>query len=178
MQEAANRKVGTPSDITVSSIPPCIDNVQHQQHVEELNVILHDISNKFGAVFISNDETFRRADGRPNDGYLLRDGLHWNNQGTNRLAINLQLTSEGVDVNKAKPKRKERTRRVDLNTENPPHDDDTADNFQHAFWQTAQAKGRRVHHTASQRQKRLPTTTARENTARENAPRQESYSER
>ena len=55
-----------------------------------------------GAKFISNDTSFRLADGLPNDGYLSADGLHLNYRGPNRLATNLGLTAAGQEEQSAK----------------------------------------------------------------------------
>ena len=91
-----------PYDVVVSSIPPRTDSTRAQQRVEELNSILQETSTTFGAQFISNDTSFRLADGLPNEGYLSADGLHLNYRGTNRLATNLGLTSAGQEVQSAK----------------------------------------------------------------------------
>ena len=119
--EAANTIVRTQSDIIISSIPPRIDSVHHQQHVEVMNVVIHDVAMQAGVVFVSNDETFRWAGGIPNDGCLLHDGLLLNNQRTDRLAVNLQLTSEGKNANKAKARRN--TQRIDLDIQKPSRED-------------------------------------------------------
>ena len=75
----------------MSSIPPRTDDDIRHQRVEELNTILQDVSAKVGVTFISNDKSFRLADGQPNDGYMCKDGLHLNSRGTSRLIDNLQL---------------------------------------------------------------------------------------
>ena len=51
---------------------------------------------------ISNETSFRLADGLPNDGYLSANGLHLNYRGTNRLATNLGLAAAGQEVQRAK----------------------------------------------------------------------------
>ena len=98
----AQAKVAAPNDVIVSSIPPRTDSTRAQQRVEELNSVLQETSNTLGAKFISNDTSFRLADGLPNDGYLSADGLHLNYRGTNRLATNLGLTAAGQEVQSAK----------------------------------------------------------------------------
>ena len=100
--QVAQAKVAAPNDVVVSSIPPRTDSTRAQQRVEELNSIIQETSITFGAKFISNDTSFRLADGLPNDGYLSADGLHLNYRGTNRLATNLGLTSAGQEVQSAK----------------------------------------------------------------------------
>ena len=62
-----------------------------QLRVEELNSVLQENSTTLGAKLISNDTSFRLADGLPNDGYLSADGLHLNYRGTNRLATKHRL---------------------------------------------------------------------------------------
>ena len=98
----AQAKVAAPNDVIVSSIPPRTDSTRAQQRVEELNSVLQATSTTLGAKFISNDTSFRLADGLPNDGYLSADGLHLNYRGTNRLATNLGLTAAGQEVQSAK----------------------------------------------------------------------------
>ena len=100
--QVAQAKVAAPNDVVVSSIPPRTDSTRAQQRVEELNFIIQETSITFGAKFISNDTSFRLADGLPNDGYLSADGLHLNYRGTNRLSTNLGLTSAGQEVQSAK----------------------------------------------------------------------------
>ena len=68
--QVAQAKVAAPNDVVVSSIPPRTDSTRTQQRVEELNSILQETSTTLGAKFISNDTSFRLADGLPNDGYL------------------------------------------------------------------------------------------------------------
>ena len=85
--------------MVVSSISPRTDSTRTQQRVEELNSILQETSTTLArAKFISNDTSFRLADGLPNDGYLSADGLHPNCRGTNRLATNLGLAPAGQEV--------------------------------------------------------------------------------
>ena len=62
-----------------------------QLRVEELNSVLQENSTTLGAKLISNDTSFRLADGLPNDGYLSADGLHLNYRGTIRLATKHRL---------------------------------------------------------------------------------------
>ena len=74
----AQAKVAAPNDVIVSSIPPRTDSTIAQQRVEELDSVLQETSTTLGAEFISNNTSFRLADGLPNDGYLSADGLHLN----------------------------------------------------------------------------------------------------
>ena len=83
-------------------IPPRTDSTIMQQRAEELNSVLQETSTTLGAKFISNDTSFRLADGLPNDGYLSADGLHLNYRGTNRLAMNIGLKPAGQEVQIAK----------------------------------------------------------------------------
>ena len=64
--QVATNKVAGVDNVLVSSIPPRTDNVAHQQRVEELNTALQDLAIKAGANFVSNDKSFRLADGQPN----------------------------------------------------------------------------------------------------------------
>ena len=95
-------KVSSTDDIIISNVPPRTDKVERQRHVEELNSLLQDLATKVGARYISHDLSFRLADGQPNDGYLLADGLHLSNRGCNRLVLNLGLTTTKSDVTKRK----------------------------------------------------------------------------
>ena len=65
--QVATERVACGRNVLVSSIPPRTDDVIRQQRVE-------DVSAKVGVTFISNDKSFRLADGQPNDGYLCKDG--------------------------------------------------------------------------------------------------------
>ena len=125
-------KVSSTDDIIISSVPPRTDKVERQRHVEELNSLLQDLATKVGARYISHDLSFRLADGQPNDGYLLADGLHLSNRGCNRLVLNLGLTTTKSDVTKRK-----KHRRDDKNN-NIQHDYD--DDTSHSFWQHAKGK--------------------------------------
>ena len=87
-------------DETTEHLPPRTDDVIRQQRVEELNTILQDVSAKVGVKVISNDKSFRLADGQPNDGYLYKDGLHLNYRGTSRLIDNLRLAKLPPDASK------------------------------------------------------------------------------
>ena len=89
--QVATEKVASVGNVTISSIPPRTANVERQQRVEELNTLLQDMTTKAGANFVSNDKSFRLADGQPNDGYLHNDGVHLNNRGTARMIRNLGL---------------------------------------------------------------------------------------
>ena len=64
--QVATDKVAGVDNVLVSSIPPRTDNVAHQQRVEELNTALQDLAIKAGANLVSNDKSFRLADGQPN----------------------------------------------------------------------------------------------------------------
>ena len=92
LQQVATERVACGSNVVLSSIPPRTDDVVRQQRVEEFNTILEDVSAKVGVTFISNDKSFRLADGQPHDGYLCKDGLHLNYRGISRLIDNLRLT--------------------------------------------------------------------------------------
>ena len=83
--QVATERVACVDNVVISSIPPRTDCVERQQRVEELNTVLQDMSAKVGAKLISNDTSFRLADGQPNDGYLRKDGLHLNLHGTTRI---------------------------------------------------------------------------------------------
>ena len=89
--QVAIERVACGRNVLVSSIPPRTDDVIRQQRVEELNTILQDVSPKVRVTFISNNKSFRLADGQPNDGYLCKDGLHLNYRETSRLIDNLRL---------------------------------------------------------------------------------------
>ena len=81
--QVATDRLACGTHVLVSSIPPRTNDVIRQQRVEELNTILQDVSTKVGVTFISNDRSFRLADGQPNDGHLCKDGLHLNSRPMN-----------------------------------------------------------------------------------------------
>ena len=89
--QVATEKVASVGNETISSIPPRTDNVKRQQRVEELNTVLQDMTTKAGANFLSNDKSFRLADGQPNDGCLHNYGVHLNKPGTARMIRNIGL---------------------------------------------------------------------------------------
>ena len=92
--DAAKTKVIDSNNVIISSVPPRTDSVQHQENVEKLNAGLCVMARDTGVTFINNDDTFKLGDGSPNDGYLLDDGVHLSNRGSNRLARNLHLTTD------------------------------------------------------------------------------------
>ena len=99
----AKSKVINSPDVIISSIPPRMDSLEYQENVENLNAGLCTIARDTGATFINNDETFRLGDRSPNDGYILSDGLHLTNKGSNRLARNVNVTQDPkVNICKAK----------------------------------------------------------------------------
>ena len=87
----ATEKVSDASKVVIVSVPPRNDSQENHERVKLLNASLCDLADESGATFINNDPTFTLQDGSPNDGYLLRDGLHLNNMGTNKLAKNMKL---------------------------------------------------------------------------------------
>ena len=153
--QVATEKVASVGNVTISSIPPRTDNVERQQRVEELNTVLQDMTTKAGANFVSNDKSFRLADGQPNDGYLHNDGVHLNNRGTARMIRNLGLVmrsacedTEGRQLaaadetdwqtvrprtTHAKPRRKPQ----------PEHNTREEGHFEAAFWEHAKTKASR-----------------------------------
>ena len=122
--QVATNKVAGVDNVLVSSIPPRTDNVAHQQRVEELNTVLQDLAIKAGVNFVSNDKSFRLADGQPNDGYLHNDGIHLNRRGTLRIIGNLGLVMPSTSDNKECAQR---------NSDDLSHDD----------WQTVRPKRNR-----------------------------------
>ena len=89
--KTAKAKVNDPKNVCLVSIPPRTDSEEYQQHVHITNACLSTVARDEGVTFINNDTTFKLSDGTPNDGYLLSDGLHLNNRGTNRLVKNMKL---------------------------------------------------------------------------------------
>ena len=130
--QVATERVACGSNVVLSSIPPRTDDVVRQQRVEELNTILQDVSAKVGVTFMSNDQSFRLADGQPNDGYLCKDGLHLNYRGTSRLIDNLRLTklpaedSKPVDNNERQTHSSKR-KRAPVPSHQRRHDTDNND---------------------------------------------------
>jgi lysophospholipase L1-like esterase len=88
---AKTRVHGASSEVVVSSIPPRADDPKNQQNVDLANACIASISERSSVTFINNENTFKLADGSVNDGYLCRDGVHLNNQGVKRLALNLKV---------------------------------------------------------------------------------------
>ena len=103
--------------------------------------MLQNIATKMGARHISHDSYFRLADGQPNDGYILADGLHLNTRGSNRLVLNLGLTTTNSNVmyrNKSK-----------IYIQNDKEKEaGCVDDTSHSFWQQAKMKATR--HTKRQ----------------------------
>ena len=144
---AAKAKVRDPKEIRIVSVPPRSDSEDHQENVDMLNTCLELLAQVDGVTFIKNDLTFKLSDGTPNDGYLLKDGLHLNNRGTNRIArnIKLKLGSDAVSENVAKSKKKQMTKSRPYMEEEQQEVQET--NLDHAFWTNARQKasGRRPH---------------------------------
>ena len=89
--DVASKKVQDISKVKVVSIPPRGDDPSKQERVASLNASLCNLAQETGAKFINNDPVFTLQDGTPNDGYMCRDNLHLNVNGTNRLAKNMGL---------------------------------------------------------------------------------------
>ena len=87
-------RVAKPSDIIISSVPPRIDNKDYQKHVDALNTALMNVAEETGATFIDNNTTFVLPTGEANDGYLVTDGIHLSQKGTNRLVKNLKVPTK------------------------------------------------------------------------------------
>ena len=103
----AKQKVPEAKDVCVMSVPPRTDSDVHQQKVDLFNACLCTVAQDTGATFTNNDTTFRLGSGVINDGYLMSDGLHLNQNGTNRLVKNakLKIRSSVKDGNVCKKKR-------------------------------------------------------------------------
>ena len=97
--EIAKAKVSDPKSIKLVSIPPRCDSKTYQERVDTLNACLASIATDDGLTFINNDSTFKLGDGTPNDGYLLNDGIHLSDKGTNRLVRNMQLKVNQKAIN-------------------------------------------------------------------------------
>ena len=173
--QVAIERVACGSNVLVSSIPPRTDDVIRQQRVEELNTIIQDVSAKVGVTFISNDKSFRLADGQPNDGYLCKDGLHLNYRGTSRLIDNLRLAKLPAEDNKPVDNNERQThsskrkrapvpnhqRRHDTdnndrgnttsNTINDGGDGEDTGEFSQAFWTRAKSKAGKAYITQNAR---------------------------
>ena len=96
--QTAITKTTDSSKVTLSSIPPRMDNPENQDRVVLMNAGICSIASETGCSFSNNDACFSLADGSPNDGYLCRDGLHLNSAGTNKLlkALKVRTTAENA----------------------------------------------------------------------------------
>ena len=140
----AMTKVNDPDRIIISSVPPRTDLKEYQENVEQLNAGLCVIARDTGTTFVNNDETFKLSNGTPNDGYLLADGLHLSNKGSNRLARNLKLISD-PKINVCK---KHKTKKPSRNFETDRSDHDAPSQQKHEDWQTV--RRRRPRHPRAQ----------------------------
>ena len=102
----AKQKVPESKDVCIMSVPPRTDSDVHQQKVDLFNACLCTVAQDTGTTFINNDPSFRLASGVINDGYLMSDGFHLNQYGTNRLVKNakLRIHSRVKDGNVCKKK--------------------------------------------------------------------------
>ena len=118
--------------------------------------MLQNIATKMGTRYISHDSSFHLADGQPNDGYILADGLHLNTRGSNWLVLNLGLTTTNSDVtyrNKSK---------IDIQNDKEKEAaclDDTS----HSFWQHAKTKATRHTQRVSLPHSHSPSVTTTDN---------------
>ena len=130
-----------------------------QRRVEELNSILNNIATKAGVQYITHDPSFRLADGQPNDGYLLADGLHLSNRGSNRLVKNLGLITTNTNVTSRKKGKQHQRDKENTPTTNDNRigDQDNDDELDHEFWQHARTKASRRAQRPTQPQRNQPT---------------------
>ena len=147
-----------PSDVVISSIPPRKDDEKRQKLVEALNSNLKAVSARVGATYADNDLSFKLANGDINDGYLLpSDGLHLSQQGTNKLAKNLQLPvkkNNSSDITKPKQKGKSKTKTLQKST--TPNVIDSASKDKEEVEQSGQI-GNRPHQRNTQHRRRYST---------------------
>ena len=80
--------------VTISSIPPRLDNGPALLKLENTNLLLKDLCSRNTKItYVDNEATFRLADKSPNDAYFLPDGLHLSQKGTERFIKNLDISA-------------------------------------------------------------------------------------
>ena len=128
---AAKGKVTDPKNVHIVSVPPRTDSSDCQERVDILNACLATAATDNDVTFVNNDLTFKLSDGTVNDGYLLGDGVHLNNKGTNRIAKNMQLKAcSNVNGNIVKGKR----------SQNRPQKEESTNEPKDEGWQKVQHK--------------------------------------
>ncbi|ELU09012.1 hypothetical protein CAPTEDRAFT_214463 [Capitella teleta] len=114
---AAKGKVKDPASIVFASIPPRMDSKRWQRNVDIANGCISSLATKEGVSFVNNDPSFKRADGSPNDGYLLMDRLHLNRNGSKRLILNMGVpimdTANGDIARKSKDRKQHKKKTAD-----------------------------------------------------------------
>ncbi|CAH1780386.1 unnamed protein product [Owenia fusiformis] len=96
------------NNVIISSITPRTDNDTAQATIDLINAGLVTIAEDENCTFVNNDLDFKLRDGTVNAGYLLPDGLHLSDAGTNRLGVNLKLNTNLKSV--AKPRNRRRNK--------------------------------------------------------------------
>lgn len=123
MVQEMTKHVSEPSHVTISSVVPRKDSIEHQTRVEALNNALSVMARSVGVTFIDHDKNFKLADGDINDGYLLpNDLLHLTKQGTNKLVKNLKLPLKQDCTDVTRPRRRSKPKQK---TGSPPKSNKT-----------------------------------------------------
>ena len=78
-------------EVGICVLPPRINSKAATQAIAALNAGLHGLAEETGCNLISTKEAFTLADGEPNDGYIMDDGIHLNERGSSKLVKRLQI---------------------------------------------------------------------------------------
>ena len=78
-------------EVDICELPPRINSKAVTQAVAALNMGLQEMAMESGCNFVSTKEVFTLANGNPNDGYILNDGIHLNARGSTKLVECLQI---------------------------------------------------------------------------------------
>ena len=78
-------------EVDICELPPRINSKAVTQAVAALNMGLQEMAMESGCNFVSTKEIFTLANGNPNEGYILNDGMHLNARGSTKLVECLQI---------------------------------------------------------------------------------------
>lgn len=92
------KRVSATGHVTFSSICPRMDNATAAAKAVQVNQEMKQLAEGAGCVYLCHDGTFFCQNGEVNEEYLVADGLHLSESGTQRLLKNFKITSAAACV--------------------------------------------------------------------------------
>ena len=91
MKETVESAQKIAPSVEVCELPPRVNTPNAPQIIATLNNELEKMARETGCGFVATKDTFTLANGQPNDGYLMDDGIHLNERGATKLVEKLKI---------------------------------------------------------------------------------------